>query len=282
MPYFPLSDEFHSAPELLGASDAAVALYARAASWSAFHLTDGHVPSAALPLLTSSHEQGSAELVERKVWRRTRGGFQFVSWPKEATRSNVEAKREASKRRQQKHRSTQDVPSRRDKRVTNTVTDGVTNGVSHSAHATPHQRELSDESSPPCSPPAGDGAKPPAKREPDRFDEFWQTYPKRVGKQAAIKAWRKALGITDADTIIEGARRYAASRNGEDPRYTAHPTTWLNGGRWDDEPAPAYTPPAQQSTADQRIAELQARKRHLGPAPDDGGVLRALPQGRSA
>lgn len=159
MTYFPLSDEFHSMPELLGASDAAVALYARAASWSACHLTDGHVPSGALPLLTASHEQAAAELVERRVWRRSRGGFQFVAWPKQATRSNVEAQREASKRRQQKYRSAEGEASRRDSRVSN----GVTNGVSHSAHATPrHTTELSNESSP-CGPPPEE-TKPARKR----------------------------------------------------------------------------------------------------------------------
>lgn len=226
MTYFPLSDEFHSMPELLGASDAAVALYARAASWSACHLTDGHVPSGALPLLTASHEQAPAELVERRVWRRSRGGFQFVAWPKQATRSNVEAQREASRRRQQKNRSTDEEVSRRDSRVTH----GVTNGVSHSAHATPrHTRELSTESSP-CSP-------------HDRFDEFWSIYPCKKAKKAAQKSWQRALKDADADTIINAARSYAESRAGQDPQYTAMPTTWLNQGRWDDEPTGAERSP---------------------------------------
>ncbi|MCI2421487.1 hypothetical protein MOQ72_29040 [Saccharopolyspora sp. K220] len=126
MTFFPLPDEFHSMPEFLGASDAAVALYARAASWSACHLTDGHVPTAALPLFTANHEQASAELVERKVWRRARGGFQFADWPKQASRAYVEAKREAWRLRQQKTRSSQGGMSRRDTHVTHA---GVTSGV---------------------------------------------------------------------------------------------------------------------------------------------------------
>lgn len=80
MTYFPLPDEFYSTPELLGATDAAWALYARAASWSARHLTDGHVPSEALPLLTSADGQAAVELVQRRVWTRARGGFQFARW----------------------------------------------------------------------------------------------------------------------------------------------------------------------------------------------------------
>lgn len=231
MTYFPLSDEFHSMPELIGASDAAVALYARAASWSAFHLTDGHVPSKALPLLTASYEQAPVELVERRVWKRSRGGFQFVTWPKQVTRSNVEAQREASRRRQQKFRSAEGDLSRRDTPVSNTVTNGVTNGVSHSAHATPrHTTELSTESSP-YSP-------------HDRFDEFWSIYPCKKAKKAARKSWQRALKDADADTIINGARRYAESRSGQDPKYTAMPTTWLNQGRWEDEPTGAEWSPS--------------------------------------
>lgn len=144
-------------------------------------------------------------------------------------------------------------------------------------------RELSDESSPPCSPPAGDASKPkrsPAKSTPDGFDQFWSTYPKRVGKQAAIKAWRKATGLADPDTIIDGARRYAESRQGEDPKFTAHPSSWLNAGRWDDEPQPRYTPPPKRSAKDDKIAQLQSLKSAVSDSPDgDFRALRALPGG---
>lgn len=225
MPYFPLSDEFHSMPELLGASDAAVALYARAASWSAHHLTDGHVPSAALPLLTSSHEQGSAELVERKAWRRARGGFQFAVWPKQATRTNVEASREANRERQKRNRRAKGEVSRRDSRVTNAVTNGVTNGVSHSPHTTPRHTKSSSDEEPPSRP-------------PDRFDEFWSAYPRRDNKQAARKAWAKASKEHGADELIHQAHRWAGlwRSAGTEKRFIPHGSTWLNNERWSDEP----------------------------------------------
>jgi hypothetical protein len=71
------------------------------------------------------------------------------------------------------------------------------------------------------------------------FEEFWRVYPRRVGKSAARRAWDKAIKArVIAGTIIAGARRYAAERSGQDPAYTAHPGTWLNAGRWDDEPEP--------------------------------------------
>jgi hypothetical protein len=68
------------------------------------------------------------------------------------------------------------------------------------------------------------------------FARFWAVYPKRVAKEAARKAFAKAVeGVGNADILIAGAQRYAAERQGEPPRYTKHPATWLNGGCWEDE-----------------------------------------------
>jgi hypothetical protein len=71
------------------------------------------------------------------------------------------------------------------------------------------------------------------------FDRFWSVYPRRVAKEAAAKAFTAALkrGI-EPETLITGAQRYAVERAGQEPRYTKHPATWLNGGCWEDE-APA-------------------------------------------
>jgi hypothetical protein len=70
------------------------------------------------------------------------------------------------------------------------------------------------------------------------FAEFWDTYPRREGKGAARSAWLRAIRKTDPATIIAGAARYRDDKN-RVQAYTAHPGTWLNGERWDDEPLPA-------------------------------------------
>ena len=74
-----------------------------------------------------------------------------------------------------------------------------------------------------------------AHSENDRFDEFWSEVSRKIGKGQARKAWTAALKKADADTIITGIRRYAAERRSENPKFTAHPATWLNGERWEDE-----------------------------------------------
>lgn len=69
------------------------------------------------------------------------------------------------------------------------------------------------------------------------FDRFWTAYPRRQARRKAEQAYAAARKRADAATILEGALRYRDDPN-RDEGYTALPTTWLNGDRWDDEPLP--------------------------------------------
>lgn len=69
------------------------------------------------------------------------------------------------------------------------------------------------------------------------FDEFWRVYPRKEAKKAAMESWRRAIRTEAPSVIIAAALRYRADPN-RDAEFTAHPTTWLNQGRWDDEPLP--------------------------------------------
>jgi hypothetical protein len=68
------------------------------------------------------------------------------------------------------------------------------------------------------------------------FDDFWHIFPRRVAKLAAKRAWDKALKHFPEVEILDGAKRYAVERGHEDPKFTKHPSTWLNGGCWMDDP----------------------------------------------
>ena len=72
------------------------------------------------------------------------------------------------------------------------------------------------------------------------FEKFWLACPRRVGKEAARRAYEKARKTTSDSELLEGIRRYATSRAGQDEQFTVHPATWLNQGRWADEPAGSY------------------------------------------
>lgn len=71
------------------------------------------------------------------------------------------------------------------------------------------------------------------------FEAWYRQYPKRVAKVAALRAYRAVLAkkLATAEELQAGAMRYAAERSGQDPKFTKHPSTWLNGGCWADDPA---------------------------------------------
>ena len=73
------------------------------------------------------------------------------------------------------------------------------------------------------------------------FEAFWQAYPRKVGKDAAFKAWkRKRHEIPPWDELATILARQCRceqwQRDGG--QYIPHPATWLNQGRWQDELEP--------------------------------------------
>jgi hypothetical protein len=97
----------------------------------------------------------------------------------------------------------------------------------------------------------------------ETFESFWQAYPKRVAKEAARKAYDKAIegGVTGA-TLLAGAQRYAVERQGQPPRYTKHPATWLNAGCWEDELSGA---PVIDEAGNVVAIEQEEEERRLSP-----------------
>jgi uncharacterized protein YdaU (DUF1376 family) len=65
------------------------------------------------------------------------------------------------------------------------------------------------------------------------FSTFWLMYPRKVGKLAAQKSFEKALKSVTPQEIFEGVIRYQRTC-GDDPKFVAHPATWLAQGRWMD------------------------------------------------
>lgn len=71
---------------------------------------------------------------------------------------------------------------------------------------------------------------------PTAFDDFWSVYPRKVGKDAARKAWDKRIKQkVDPGRMIEGAKWLAAHLPEGGIKFVPHPATWLNQGRYDDE-----------------------------------------------
>jgi hypothetical protein len=91
------------------------------------------------------------------------------------------------------------------------------------------------------------------------FFQFYDLYPKKQGKQSAIKAFEKALKITTIDTILQGVNNYKAqiaSKNTE-MQYVKQPATWLNAGCWDDDYSSTTSTTTNINTYDALLAKIE-------------------------
>ena len=72
----------------------------------------------------------------------------------------------------------------------------------------------------------------------EMFLKFWNAYPKKVGKQDALKAFKKINPtqelVDQMVSVIEKAKQTTqwTKNNGQ---YIPNPSTWLNQGRWEDD-----------------------------------------------
>ena len=68
------------------------------------------------------------------------------------------------------------------------------------------------------------------------FDELWQKYPNKKGKEMALKAYIKARksGVS-RETIEKGIIKYAEYCRNKDNQYIKHGSTWFNQACWQDE-----------------------------------------------
>ncbi len=110
---------------------------------------------------------------------------------------------------------------------------------------------------------AADGRRQTANGLRERFARFWESYPRKVGKDAAWRAWQKRR----PDEALLGRMVAALEWQRQTPgwckdggQFIPHPSTWLNRGSWDDEP-PAVSP------------QLSDTMRHNLSASEEAGRL---------
>lgn len=80
--------------------------------------------------------------------------------------------------------------------------------------------------------------KPP--RGPDLFEEFWSAFPRKVGRDAAAKAFEKRKperAVLDAMLAALAQQKKSPQWVKDGGEFIPHPATWLNQGRWQDEVA---------------------------------------------
>lgn len=99
----------------------------------------------------------------------------------------------------------------------------------------------------------------------ERFEAFWEAYPKKVGKGDARKKFHKIAPnevlfnqMMDSLNKAKKCEQWVRDRG----QYIPHPSTWLNQSRWEDEyDAPVLKTTAQELSEDEKWDNFYDRYR---------------------
>lgn len=218
--YFRVDDGMWGNPKILMIPLEAIGMWVKAGSYCGKYATDGFVPDGALAILGGEHaDRLAADLVAGGLWEPVLGGFCFVKWSEyQLSKEEIEA----TKRRWRE--SSAAYRRRRAGDVSDDVSDDVNGDVRADVNETSGTERNGTE-------------RKSVDRTEGGFDSFWSVYPRKVGKKEAHKAFERACRDAMPTVIVAGAVRFRDDPN-RLPEFTPHPTTWLNQGRWDDDPLP--------------------------------------------
>lgn len=224
--------------EVMDASSNAVSMHVASILYCSQHLTDGFISTKAIQRKVGGSSDDVAILIDSDLWHAH--GHDCESCPevpegKAYVHDYLEHNRssEGSKRTSKKARDA--ALARWSKAKSEPKGDESTDAPSNALSmpdAMHRQTDRQTDKNTPSSP-----AKPWME-----FDLFWTNYPRKVGKQAAIKAYNKAMKTTTQEQILKGVKLLRTETAGKDVQFIPHPATWLNEGRWDDEPLSATKP----------------------------------------
>ena len=88
-------------------------------------------------------------------------------------------------------------------------------------------------------------ASQPAHLAPAGFERFWQAYPRKADKRAALLAWK---ALQPSETLVNAMLAALAAQCESAPwkesggRYIPHPAKWLSHRRWEDATPTAQAP----------------------------------------
>lgn len=109
------------------------------------------------------------------------------------------------------------------------------------------------------------------KESPDGFDLFWQAYPKKVGKPAALKAFKSAKINGALPDVLKdiSAKSLSESWMKQGGQFIPNPATYLNQRRWEDAgPEVSITVPAKQGI-DPALQKIIAEQNLVKPMPPE-------------
>lgn len=245
-----IDDAFNDHPKFALAGPLGLAQWVAGLAYCNRNLTDGFIPRAVAKRLIDWDGVGwrmwhgdvggagedadglavSGHLVDAGLWDECDGGYVVHDYHEYQPRADeVRAKRAEARDRMavaRANRRSRDVRANFER--TSDEVPAKFDGSSRNPNPKPNTKSTKENS--PSSARADDAA----------FDDFWGDYPRKVGKDAARKAWRRAVARAESpDAIRAGLRKHLPALKSTEVRFQPHPATWLNEGRWQDETPPA-------------------------------------------
>jgi uncharacterized protein YdaU (DUF1376 family) len=108
----------------------------------------------------------------------------------------------------------------------------------------------------------------PLVRTATRFDEWWDAYALKKNRKKALAIWKRRKLDSMADELIADAMKRHEHDDDWKRGFQPHPTTYLNGDRWNDELTTSRPGTDRQTTretdlqrAERKIREADARDR---------------------
>jgi hypothetical protein len=251
-PYGKLLANYADDDAIIAAGEKAELLFCRAIAFLSTSDSDGYVTDRQLERRVGSGMRDvrarAQALVREGLWLRVEGGYQVRSYLKINDSAEEKGRKLASDReRKRRERRTESDPESDPE--SEACPSGQEDGQESDSERNPNgvtpdsftglnvTNALRNQSSP------VNGKPPDNASESDRFDEFWDAYPKHVAKQAARRRWDIIVkNGTDPGDIIAGAKSYADQVRGAERQFVKQPDGWLLAGRWQDEPPPAVQP----------------------------------------
>jgi len=78
------------------------------------------------------------------------------------------------------------------------------------------------------------------------FEKFWDAYPRKINKGGTRTVFAKIKPSEETlQKMISAIDKQKRSDQWKDPKYIPHPSSWLNGERWEDEDStgkPSFNP----------------------------------------
>jgi hypothetical protein len=246
-----LDDRFFSHPKVVRAGGDAGWLFLAGLAFCNGGATDGHIPKGVVARLTDrkSPKKLAQILCDVELWHDEGDDYiihDYVDWNRTAIRKKEQATRAARARWDAPRTDAGAMPEQ-----CGSICSGNA-GAMLTPTPTPLKSKAEHFAQTPdslalviCDPPA---AATPLRVTPatsSSFERFWEAYPRKVSKQHAAKAWRKA--VPNAHTVVvhqilaslEAWNAYWQA-DGTDPKFIPYPASWLAKRHWlEDDPVAA-------------------------------------------